>query len=159
MREKVCCSLSLLCSAPACPRCPRSRGRWATAGSSAPPLALELLSVEAPGIRRLMLPGTAAPEAALWDPMSLSLEVPVSTTVLRAFGRVTAVWVLHRGSTVNRSFLLLHSRQSRERDSLSPRPMEEHSPGPLTTPDLALNHALSRSSELIASSSVIAVIL
>ena len=40
-----CCSLSLLCSAPACPRCPRSRGRWATAGSSAPPLALELLSV------------------------------------------------------------------------------------------------------------------
>ena len=46
------------------------------------PLALELLSVEAPGILRLMLPGTAAPEAALWDPMSLSLELPVSTTVL-----------------------------------------------------------------------------
>ena len=30
------------------------------------------------------------------------------------------------------SFLLIHSRQPRERDSLSPRPMEEHSPGPLT---------------------------
>ena len=130
----------------------------ARAGSSAPPLALELLSVEAPGIRRLMLPGTAAPEAALWDPMSLSLEVPVSTTAFRCFwprnGRVGATsWQYCQ------SFLLLHSRQSREGDSLSPRPMEEHSPGPLTTPDLALNHALSRSSELIASSSVIAVIL
>ena len=114
--------------------------------------------MEAPGIRRLMLPGTAAPEAALWDPMSLSLEVPVSTTVFRCFwprnGRVGATsWQYYQ------SFLLLHFRQSREGDSLSPRPMEEHSPGPLTTPDLALNHALSRSSELIASSSVIAVIL
>ena len=83
---------------------------------------------------------------------------PVSTTVFRCFwprnGRVGATsWQYCQ------SFLLLHSRQSREGDSLSPRPMEEHSPGPLTTPDLALNHALSRSSELIASSSVIAVIL
>ena len=73
--------------------------------------------MEAPEILRLMLPGTAAPEAALWDPMSLSLEVPVSTTVLRAFGRVTAVWVLHRGSTINRSYFFIPDNPERETHS------------------------------------------
>ena len=135
------CSPRLLCSASACPRCPRSRGRWATAGSSAPPLALELLSVEAPGIRRLMLPGTAAPEAALWDSMSLSLEVPVSTTVFRCFwprnGRVGATsWQYCQ------SFVKLHSRQSREREALRTRPMEEHSPGLLTSSVSAVSVSL-----------------